>query len=311
LSPGAAPSHRYVLADVFTDRIFAGNPLAVFPDGGAVPPELMGRIAGELNLSETAFVLPPDDPAHTARLRIFAPGKELPFAGHPTIGTACVLAALGRVPLEEGEGDLVLEEGVGPVPVWVSRRGGTYFARLQAPKLPEFGPEAPSLDTLARLVSISPEELGPAGWSPAAVSCGVPFLVLPVRDGDVLARVRPNGSVWDDVLGEYWARQVYVITAGEDPDGSTVRARMFAPGLGVPEDPATGAAAAALAGYLAARAEQAAGTFRWQILQGVEMGRPSRIEAEAEKQDGRVTAVRVGGECVVMGEGRLRIGGAT
>jgi trans-2,3-dihydro-3-hydroxyanthranilate isomerase len=302
---------RYFLADVFTDRAFGGNQLAVFPDGGSVPPEIMPLIARELNLSETVFVLPPEQPNHTARMRIFTPGSELPFAGHPTVGTACVLGAAGKVATAPAGGDqvaeLILEQGVGPVQVRVRSSGTLYSAQFDVPRLPEFGPGPPEVHRLAEMLSLAPTDLAGGDWQPQSVSCGVPFLVIPVRDREALGRARLNSSLWEEVLQGTWAPHLYLITRDAELPGSSVRARMFAPAMGIVEDPATGAAASALAGYLAAREPAHATSMAWRIEQGFEMGRPSMIDVEADRNAGRLTAVRVGGGCVLMGEGALNL----
>ncbi|MEX2466241.1 MAG: PhzF family phenazine biosynthesis protein [Gemmatimonadota bacterium] len=305
---------RYLLADVFTDRAFGGNQLAVFPDGGSVPPELMPRIARELNLSETVFVLPPERTDHTARMRIFTPGSELPFAGHPTVGTACILVADGRVETvasgKDLHADLMLEQVVGPIRVRVRSSDDGYSAQFDVPRLPEFGPEAPAMGELAEALSLREDDLAGGAWQPQAVSCGVPFLMVPVRDRGALARARLNTARWERLLEPYWAPHVYVTTRDVELEGSSIRARMFAPGMGIDEDPATGAAASALSGYLAAREPADTPHLSWRIEQGLEMGRPSIIEVEADQSEGRLTAVRVGGGCVMMGEGMLDLPGA-
>lgn len=298
--------HPYTIADVFTNRVFGGNPLAVFPSGDAVPEALMPHIARELNLSETVFVLRPRDPAHTCRLRIFTPASELPFAGHPTVGTACVLAALGHVPVVGGRANLVFEEGVGPIPVVVTAGAG-YSASFSAAKLPEQGPAAPDSRELARMLSLEPDDLLAAADRPEPWSCGVPFLFVPLRNRDAVRRARLNPAVWKDVLSGQWAEKVYVFARDAELSGSSVRARMFAPSLGIAEDPATGGAAAPLAGYLAAREATRDGLLRWRIEQGFEMGRPSIIDIEADLADGKVTAVRVSGESVIIGRGELEL----
>ncbi len=324
-APPRPGEHRYLLADVFTHTPFQGNPLAIFPHGGEVPPECMAPIARELNLSETVFILPPEDPAHAARLRIFTPGRELPFAGHPTVGAACALALLGRVSMRQGPAhpeeetdradglewaEFTLGEGAGPVPVRVTRRcdGTGYGARLETPRLPESGPPPPPPNTLARILSLSPDDLEGGVWSAEGVSCGVPFLIIPVRGTEALARSRVDLAGWRETLASWWAPHLYVI-ARELGGAGHVRARMFAPDLGVGEDPATGSAAAALAGYLAAREASESGSFRWRIHQGVEMGRSGILETEVELEEGRIVRVRVGGGSVFYGEGRLFLAG--
>lgn len=298
---------RYVLADVFTRRPFGGNPLAVFPDPDAVPPHLMPVIARELNLSETVFLLPPEDPRHAARMRIFTPEAELPFAGHPTVGTACVWVADGHGPpvSEGGDATFVLAQVAGPVPVRVSSRGSGYSAQFDVPRAPVRGHDPlPEVERIAESLSLGESDLTRGDWAPQVFSCGVPFLIVPVRDLEALSRARLSFASWERWIAPTEGPHLYVI-APDATDPSSLRARMFAPALGVPEDPATGAAASALAGYLAAREPRPDGTRRWRIEQGVEMGRPSIIELEGDARNGLVSAVRVGGGCVLIGEGRL------
>jgi trans-2,3-dihydro-3-hydroxyanthranilate isomerase len=304
--------YRFLTADVFTDRPFGGNPLAVFPDARGIPGERMQQIAREFNLSETVFVLPPEDPAHTRKLRIFAPASELPFAGHPTVGTAFVLAAIGEVPIAGGETRAVFEEGVGPVPVMIRAEGGKpVFTQLTAAKLPEVGPPPPPIPELAEMLSLEPGDLLDGLLdgedAPEAVSCGVPFLYIPLRNRDAVRRARLRADRWEALLGGYWAQEVYVFARDPELPGSHLRSRMFAPRMGIVEDPATGAATASFGGYLASRAPERAGTLHWVIEQGFEMGRPSILHLEADKQDGRITAVRVGGASVLMSEGWMEV----
>lgn len=296
----------YVTADVFTDVRFGGNQLAVVLDGRGLTTEEMQAITREFNYPETTFVLPPDDPAHAARVRIFTLAHEMPFAGHPTVGTAVVLAATGRLPMTGDATTAVLELNVGPTPVVVSRRGGVpAYCRFTTARLPEVGPTPPTRATLAAMLGLAPEDLdGPL--APQAVSCGFPFLIVPVRDRAALARARLRLEHWEQGLDAWWARDVYVVTRTGCDAGYDVHARMFGPGAGVSEDPATGSAAAALAGYLAAREPARDGAWRWVVAQGLEMGRPSRLEIEAEKQGGAVSAVRVGGAAVLVMQGTLR-----
>jgi trans-2,3-dihydro-3-hydroxyanthranilate isomerase len=299
---------RYLTADVFTDRQFGGNQLAVFPDARAIPLELMQHVAREFNYSETTFVLPPDDPSHTARVRIFTPGGELQFAGHPTVGTAHVLASIGAVPLTGDATTIVLEEGVGPVPVTIRSRGGVpEFAQLSAAKLPEVGPPPPAADALAAMLSLSKGDVLDGAMSPQAVSCGTPFLFVPLRDRAAAGRARLQLDLWESALGGYLANKVFLFAMDAGLPGCDVHARMFAPGIGVAEDPATGSAAVALGGYLAARDPRRDGTLRWNVEQGVEMGRPSILEVEADKRGGAVTAARVGGRTVLVCDGTMEL----
>lgn len=299
--------YRFVTADVFTDRIFGGNPLAVFPDGQGLDGERMQQVARELNLSETVFVLPPEDPSHTRRLRIFTPGVELPFAGHPTVGAAYLLAALGEIALSGETTRIVFEEGVGPVPVEIRAEDGRpVFSQLSAAQLPEQGPAPPPATELAQVLSLTAEDLLQGDDKPETWSCGVPFLFIPVVSRAALGRVRIDMSRWQSTLADFWAPNVFVFTP-EAGEGADRQARMFPPAMEIPEDPATGAAAAAFAGYLASRAAARDGTCRWVVAQGLEMGRPSRIEIEADKAAGQVTAVRVGGATVLVSEGEMEV----
>jgi trans-2,3-dihydro-3-hydroxyanthranilate isomerase len=291
--------YRYLTCDVFTDRAFCGNPLAVLPDARGLTEAQMQSIAREFNYSETTFVLPAEDPRHAARVRIFTPGGELPFAGHPTIGTAFVLATIGALPREPGE--IVFEEGVGPVPVAVFRHGDRVtHCRLTAARLPEPGPPAPPAAELAKMLSLADGEVldGAECWS-----CGVPFLVVPVAHPGALARCALDLPRWHELLAGYPTQKVYPVARLDDLHW---RVRMFAPGLGVAEDPATGSAAAAFAGWLARRLPQPAdGTLAARLEQGIEMGRPAELHVEFDRSAGRITAVRVGGAAVMVAEGSI------
>jgi trans-2,3-dihydro-3-hydroxyanthranilate isomerase len=299
---------RYLTADVFTDRKFGGNQLAVFPDARLIKPDLMPRIAQEFNYSETTFVLPPDDPSHTAKVRIFTPGGELQFAGHPTVGTAHVLASIGAIKLTGDETHIVLEEGVGPVPVTIrAKNGRPDFAQLTAAKLPEIGPPPPSADTLAAMLSLKSGDVLDNGMKAEALSCGTPFLFVPVRDRAAVGRSRIKMDLWESALGGYITKEVFVFAMDAELADNDIRARMFAPGIGVPEDPATGSACVALAGYLAGRDPRTQGTLRWIVEQGFEMGRPSILEIEADKKQGAVTTVRVGGRTVLVCDGTMEL----
>ena len=299
---------RYLTADVFTDERFGGNQLAVFPDAKGISPELMPHIAREFNFSETTFVLPPDDPSHTARVRIFTPGGELPFAGHPTIGTAHVLAAIGAIRLTGADTNIVLEEVVGPVPVSIhSTNNQPESAKLTAAKLPEVGPPPPSADTLAAMLSLAPGDVLDGELTPQSVSCGTPFLFVPLRDRATVSRARLKLDLWEAALGGYQTNKVFLFAKGGERPTSDLHARMFAPGIGIAEDPATGSAAVGLAGYLGSRDPRTDGTLRWVVEQGFEMGRPSILEVEADKKGGKITAARVGGRTVLICEGTMRL----
>lgn len=303
------PDHRYLTADVFTDTIFGGNQLAIFPDATGIREDHLLPIAREFNYSETTFVYPPRDAAHTRRVRIFTPGGEVPFAGHPTVGTAHALAATGAIPLEaRGDTRIVLEEEVGPVPVRIRTEGGApVFAQLSVAKLPEIGPPPPPRMVLADILGLEDEDLLGAEWLPQGVSCGLPFLFVPLRSRAAVARARINLAPWEKHLANAWASMIFVFARDAERPGSDIRARMFAPGISVPEDPATGSACAALGGYLAARDDRQDGLLRWVVEQGFEMGRPSILEVEADRSGGEVTGIRVGGSTVMVSEGTMRI----
>lgn len=298
----------FVTVDVFTDRPFGGNQLAVFPDARAIDPALMPAITREFNFSETTFVLPPDDPSHAARVRIFTPGRELAFAGHPTVGTAHVLASTGVIKTTGDITRIVFEELVGPVPVTIrTKNGAVEFCQLTTAKAPEVVAGAPSRERLAEALSLPLDALRSGDWSPEILSCGTPFLFVPLRDRAAVAAARAKTDVWDDVFAGRATSEVFLFaTEGERP-GSDVHARMFAPGLGIAEDPATGSAAAALAGYLGSRVAGPSGTLRWVVEQGFEMGRPSILDVEADKEGGRIVRSRVGGSSVLMTEGTFLI----
>jgi trans-2,3-dihydro-3-hydroxyanthranilate isomerase len=268
----------------------------------------MQTIAREFNLSETVFVFPPADKANRAKLRIFTPARELPFAGHPTVGAALFLAWRGELPLEDGAGTVVLEEAVGPVTVAIEAVDGrAATARLTAAQTPQIGPPPPAVESLAEVLSLPIGQIRQDDLEPTAVSCGVPFVLVPLSDRRALARVRLATASWVTHLSSSWAPHLYVYAFDPELPGSDLRARMFSPAMGVTEDPATGAAAVALAGYLAAGEPAPAGTFRWRIEQGFEMGRPSLLDIEAEKVDGEVAAVRVGGAAVPISEGTILV----
>lgn len=299
------PEYHYVTLDVFTDRPFGGNQLAVFLDATGIPESALLEITREFNFSETTFCYLPTDKANTARVRIFTPGAEVPFAGHPTVGTAIALQA------KRGQGSadatLVLEEGVGPISVIVRADGPAPFAQFSVAKLPELGPPAPTRNTLAEILSLDSEEIVSGVSAPQAISCGLPFLMVGVKTVEALGRARVRIDQWETTMRNSWAPDLFVFAADTERGTAQYRARCFVPSMSVPEDPATGSASACLAGFLAARLPERTGTFGWTVTQGVEMGRPSRIEIEADKVDGAITAIRVGGHAVFMMEGTIRL----
>src|SRR5438067_1701014 len=279
--------YKFHTCDVFTDKLHGGNPLGVVPDARGLTDEQMAAITREFNYSETTFVFPPSDPANTKRVRIFTPRKELSFAGHPTVGTAHVLAATGAIPTTGDQTNIVFEEGVGPVRVSIkSKNGEPFFCQLTAARLPEVGDPPPPVQRLAEILSLEPSDiLADDLIEPEAVSCGTPFLFIPLRSPEALGWIKVDALKWEEALKSYWAPEMFVFSTEKWPgifEGGEIRARMFAPGLGVGEDPATGSACAALAGFLAFRSEQRAATLKWRVDQGVEMGRPSRLDLEVD-----------------------------
>src|SRR6476620_1558954 len=307
-------SYDFYTADVFTDRMHGGNPLAVVPKANGLSDEQMQAITREFNYSETVFVFPPKESNHTRRVRIFTPGSELPFAGHPTVGCAFVLASIGEVPLNGDETRIILEEGVGPVPVLIRSNGGKpVFAQLTSAKLPEINDPPPPPEILCEILSLEPSHIVADDMiEPEAVSCGVPYLFIPIKKPEMLSWARVDLPKWEQSLRGYWAPEMFVFSTDDWSnifEGGHIRARMFAPGLGIGEDPATGSACAALAGFLALRAETRDGTLRWSVDQGVEMGRPSRLELEVDLKRGQLAAIRVGGASVLVSSGTLHLDG--
>jgi trans-2,3-dihydro-3-hydroxyanthranilate isomerase len=297
---------RFCTFDVFTDHPFGGNPLAVFIDVPELPTDFMQKIARELNLSETVFVVKPHNARALRRLRIFTPFQELPFAGHPTIGAAYALLEEGLTGVHGKSGHFLLEEEVGLVPIDVRHEdSGLWFVQLTAAKLPERGPSAPSRAELAKLLSLPESEILHDADFAEFYSCGVPYLFVPVRNRDALRSVAIDPAASRKLQVTAGASQVFAFCYDPERENSNIRARMFAQELGVTEDPATGSAVAALAGYLTKRSWHKDGTLKWTIEQGFEMGRPSLLYLEADIAGGAVTAVRVGGNAVRMSEGAL------
>ncbi len=302
----ALPLHTL---DVFTDRRFSGNPLAVIADGDDLTSEQMQAIARELNLSETVFVLKSQNPAHSARVRIFTPQRELPFAGHPTIGTAILLAQL-RTPMVNGERDaiIVLEETIGTVRIGVRLRDGQPpFAEFDAPKLPEKSAIPPSRDRIADALGLLPREIGFENHTPQCLSAGNTFVFVPVAGLEAMARARIEQAHWASVFPGSAFGGVYLYTRECVHAGSSFHARMFAPQLGVPEDPATGSAAVCFAGVVHDFDGLPDGSHRRVVEQGHEMGRPSTIVLTLVVQKGRLETVRIGGSAVRVIDGTIAV----
>ncbi|HKP71301.1 MAG TPA: PhzF family phenazine biosynthesis protein, partial [Pyrinomonadaceae bacterium] len=263
------------------------------------------------NLSETTFVLPPEDAANDYRVRIFTPGKELPMAGHPTVGTTYVLAREHMIERGAGDGaatEIKLEEGVGTIPVRIEWRAGEAgFIEMRQP-LPTFGARVDDVAAVAEMLSIEPGEIAGTNLPLEVVSCGVPFFYVPVKSLRAVQNIKFRVDVWEKKLKGVVPPEVFVFTREVEFEGSTVHSRMFAPGMGITEDPATGGASGPLGCYLVQHGVVACdGAAEMTSEQGVEMGRPSFIKIKIAREGDRITDVRVGGECCFMGEGYLEI----
>ena len=297
--------YQFYTCDVFTDVRFGGNQLAVFPRALGLDDQQMQQIAREFNFAESAFVLPPEA-GQTRRVRIFTPTREVPFAGHPNIGTAAMLAAHGDFGTFGETLEVTFEEPAGLVRVAIERRAeDRYWCELAAPETLAIGPTIP-VACVAAAASLGEDDIVTATHPPEAASVGLPFLFAELRDRGALERARPHVASLDRLAGPEFG-QPYLHLYVRTDDGFDLRTRQFCatdPGL---EDAATGSANAALAGLLSHYSPNPTGRFRWRIAQGVEMGRPSVLEARTDKQDGRVVTVWIGGESVAVTEGFLEI----
>ncbi len=300
--------YGFFTLDVFTDDRFGGNPLAVLPYADGLDGEQMQTIAREFNLSETTFVLPPKETDNTAHVRIFTPAAEMPFAGHPTIGTAIVLAEIAEAGEEAFEREIRLEEQVGLLSVQVRKEGDkATFAQFTNAVLPEPGGEVPPADMIAKALSLPAEDIGTGDHAPGVHNAGNTFLFVPAKDLDAVARAEIDPAAWKDIAsGRGWVG-VFVYTLGGESADAQYHARMFGPDFGVPEDPATGSAAATFPGQILASEDLADGTHKWFVEQGYEMGRPSQIYLEADVSGHVLTAVRVGGRAVRVSQGEIEV----
>jgi trans-2,3-dihydro-3-hydroxyanthranilate isomerase len=296
--------YRYYTCDVFTDTRFGGNQLAVLPESEGLTDRQMQQIAREFNFAETTFVFPPEI-GHTRKVRIFTPTNEMPFAGHPNIGTAFSLATAGEFGEIETSIEVIFEEKAGLVPIAIQRREGqAIWCELSAPETLSLG-KTVSTELVASAASLTPRDIVTTTHVPQFASVGLPFLMTELKDRSVLERARVQ---WDGLeaiaaLGVTPDIHLYVQSA----DDFDVRARMFAPMDGVPEDAATGSANCALAALLSHYDEKPSGEFCFRIAQGVEMGRPSVLEARAEKREGVVVGAWIGGFCVAVSEGVIEV----
>jgi trans-2,3-dihydro-3-hydroxyanthranilate isomerase len=298
----------FSVVDVFTARRFAGNPLAIVEKADGLTDAQMLAVAREFNLSETIFVQKPRRKKHTARVRIFFPTAEIPFAGHPTIGCAIHLALAANKGKRDFAVKLVLEEQAGLVPVRVERRGGKITAQFTAPVVPFAGAgRNPDAAMAAAALGLAPADIGFARHEVRQWQGGPTFLFVPVNSRKALSAARPCEPAWSAMMDHAGVHNAYVYTAGGDDPATAFRARMFAPTAGTPEDPATGSASALLAAQLLDAGVLKEGVNAFRLEQGYEMGRPSDIFMEAEVAKGALAKVRIAGGSVKVSKGRLRI----
>lgn len=293
---------RFFTLDVFTQKKFAGNPLAVVlePDGLDTPS--MQTIAREFNHPETVFVFPPADQKHRAVLRIFTPAAELPFAGHPTVGTAVLLAMLDGAAARE----FILEEKIGNVSCRFEPEAADIgYVRFTVPSLPERAGDLPGVNDIAAALSLRPDDIGFDDLKPSRWSAGVPYSFVLLKNLDAVSRCRPDPLSFEKVFGINGPAMVYPFCKQTAEAGRDFHGRMFAPGNGIPEDPATGSAAAAFAGLLAASGRYPDGEHTLRIEQGYEMGRPSLIELGLSLRGGKLISASIGGSAVVVTEGAI------
>jgi trans-2,3-dihydro-3-hydroxyanthranilate isomerase len=298
--------YRYYICDVFTETRFGGNQLAVLPSAEGLTDRQMQQIAREFNFSESTFVFPPET-GHTRKVRIFTPSVEVPFAGHPNVGTAFVLASAGEFGPIEPSVSVTFEEKAGVVPISIQRRDDkTIWCELVAPERLSLG-KAISPEALAAAVSLDPSDIVTRTHMPRVASVGLPFLMAELKDRSALERARVNMNGVSTLVADGVTPDIHLYI--HSSDGFDIRARMFAPLDGVPEDPATGSANCALAALLTHCNAASSGSFHWRIAQGVEMGRPSILEARSEKRDGEVANAWIGGASVMVSDGYIEVDG--
>jgi trans-2,3-dihydro-3-hydroxyanthranilate isomerase len=297
---------HFITVDVFTDRKFGGNPLAVVPDAAALSGAQMQAIAAEFNLAETTFVLPPRNSSHTAEVRIFTPRAELPFAGHPNIGTAFALAKESERQGRAVSDPMIFEEKAGLVRLTPLKEGASVLgARLMPPQPLVRGDEI-AADIIAAACSLAVSDIETANHQPCIASCGIPLAFAELKTRAALSTAHPRTEVFTKHLPAERVTGV-LLYVKDQRGGFDLQVRMFAPLYGVPEDPATGSGNVALAGLLAGLRPEADLSLALRIGQGVDMGRPSLLEASAEKRNGEITALSIGGRCVPMMRGMLTL----
>ena len=303
-------SLKFYQADVFSGEPFGGNPVAVFPDAGGLTDDQLQQIAREMNLSETVFVFPPTDQAAVVKLRIFTPTQEIPFAGHPVLGTFFILAELGIIPVKESMTRVMQECNIGLFPVELHAEDGVVERVVMTQPKPEFlGPveEAEDLYKVASALGLAKHVIADMKWSIEVVSTGLPVMIVPVRTLTAVRSIRPDASAITDVCRRFGANGIMVFTTVTVEPSATVHARMFAPSIGILEDPATGSASGALGAYLVQnRVVEVAPTTDIVVEQGYEIERPSQIFVQVESEQDVIQTVKVGGQCVMVVEGTLK-----
>lgn len=297
--------YHFYTCDVFTETRFGGNPLAILPNATGLTTEQMQLIAREFNFSESTFVLPAEQ-GHTRKVRIFTRQQELPFAGHPNIGTAFVLASSGALGDIGPEMQITFEEKAGLVPITIRKLpGNQMWCELKAPE-PLFLGKVQSVERMATILSLTPDDIESSIHLPQQVSVGLPFVITELKTRVALEKAAVNLDALRDLAAEGIRPSLYVYTRSND--AFDIRGRMFAPLGGTLEDPATGSANCALAGLLTHHHATSDGRFSWRIAQGVEMKRPSVLDARTQKQGGAVTGVWIAGNCVMVSEGQIEVG---
>lgn len=298
---------RFVTLDVFTNRKLSGNPLAVVLDAEGLDNATMQAIANEFNLSETVFVLPDEEERQRAVLRIFTPARELPFAGHPTVGTAFLLASLD-LEGQSGEAAFGLSEKVGTINCAVSiENENAGFAQFRLPRLPQRWGEGKSKAECAWALGLEPRDIGFENHEPSRYGAGSAFDLIPIASLEALARATTNSEAFDKVFSDSDHPAAYLYCRDGDPAGKQFRARMFGLAKGIIEDPATGSAAAALSGALMQFEPMGDGDHIFTIGQGFEMGRPSEISLRIKLKQGAMDFAEIGGHAVIVGRGELQV----
>jgi len=302
-------SLKFYQADVFTSQPFGGNPVAVFPDADGLTDAELQQIAREMNLSETVFVFPPTDPAAVARLRIFTPTQEIPFAGHPVLGTFYVLAQIGRISTQEPVTSVVQECNIGLFSVELHAEQSRVVRVVMSQPKPEFLDPIDAIDDVYLIggaLSLPKHVIADTKWPLQVVSTGLPVLIVPVRTLTAVRSINPDASAIINVCERFGANGIMVFTTVTVESFASVHARMFAPKIGILEDPATGSAGGALGAYLVQNGVVEVGpTTDILIEQGYEIDRPSRILVKVESDDDVIQGVKVGGHCVMVVEGTL------